>query len=284
MTRNVVCITGAGGLIGNYLVQTATQFAPNWKAIGLTRTQLDLTDYHAVSDKFRALKPGMIIHCAAMSKSPACQADPTLARKLNVEATKHLAELSADIPFVFFSTDLVFDGQKGNYCETDPVNPLSVYAETKAAAEQIVLANPRHMVIRTSLNGGISPTGDRGFNEEMRAAWRNGQALKLFTDEFRCPIPAVVTVRAVWELAAQHQTGLWHVAGGERLSRWQIGRLLAARWPRLEPKIEQSTLKDYTGAPRSPDTSLNCAKAQNVLDFPLPGLTEWLAAHPNEPF
>src|SRR5579859_6856508 len=98
MTRNKVWITGAGGLIGNYLVQTAPQFAADWKVIGLTRTQLDLTDYDMVSEKFRADKPRMVIHCAALSKSPACQANPALARKLNVEVTEHLVELAADIP------------------------------------------------------------------------------------------------------------------------------------------------------------------------------------------
>jgi dTDP-4-dehydrorhamnose reductase len=284
MTCNKVWITGAGGLIGNYLVQTAPQFAADWKVIGLNRTQLDLTDYRAVCEKFRADRPGLVIHCAALSKSPACQANPALARKLNVEVTQNLAELAADIPFIFFSTDLVFDGRKGNYRETDPINPLSVYAETKAAAERIVLSNSKHSVIRTSLNGGISPTGDRGFNEEMRAAWQNGRTLKLFTDEFGRPIPALVTARATWELAAQNQPGLCHIAGGERLSRWETGRLLAERWPRLGPKIEPGSLKDYQGAPRAPDTSLDCAKAQKMLTFPLPGLTEWLAAHPDEPF
>src|SRR5216683_270886 len=120
MTRNKVWITGAGGLIGNYLVQTAPQFAADWQVIGLNRTKLDLTDYRAVGKKFRADKPGLVIHCAALSKSPACQANPALARKLNVEVTEHLGELAAEIPFIFFSTDLVFDGRKGNYRETDP--------------------------------------------------------------------------------------------------------------------------------------------------------------------
>ncbi len=160
-----------------------------------------------------------------------------------------------------------------------------MYAETKVAAEQFVLANPRHTVIRTSLNGGTSPTGDRGFNEQMRRAWQAGRdACSLFTDEFRSPIPAEVTARAIWELAALNRPGLYHVAGSERLSRWQIGQLLAARWPLLQPRIEAASLKEYQGAPRAPDTSLNCAKAQQLLSFRLPGLTEWLSAHPAEAF
>ena len=282
--KKSVWITGAGGLIGNYLVQTAPQFAPGWQVVGLTRADLDLLDVAAVRNRYRVAVPDLIIHCAALSQSPACQKNPALARRLNVEVTTWLAELAAAIPFIFFSTDLVFDGRTGNYDESAAVNPLSVYAETKVAAEKIVLANPRHTVIRTSLNGGISPTGDRGFNEQLRRAFAEGQALNLFTDEFRNPLPAVVTAQAVWKLAAQNRPGLYHLAGREKLSRWEMGRLVAARWPELNPKLVAGSLKDYSGAPRSPDTSLNCAKIQNLLAFPLPGLTEWLAARPAEKF
>jgi dTDP-4-dehydrorhamnose reductase len=279
-----IWITGAGGLIGNHLIQTSQAGAPAGLVVELTRKQLDLLDVSAVTRRFKHEKPSLIIHCAALSNPPACQRQPELARRLNVEVTRYLAELAADAMFVFFSTDMVFDGQKGNYLETDTPNPLTLYAETKVAAEEIVAQHPRHLIIRTSLNGGRSPTGDRGFNEELVRAWREGRELNLFEDEFRSPIAASETARAVWELIGRGASGKYHVAGSERLSRWRIGELLAARWPSLNPKINRTSLKTYSGPPRSPDTSLNCAKAQKLLSFPLPGLTEWLAANPNEPF
>ena len=282
--NRLVWVTGAGGLIGSYLVQLAPRFAPQGRVRALTRDQLDLTDAAAVRRAFAADRPGLVIHCAALSRSPDCDADPALARQLNVEVAHLLAELCADVPLVFFSTDLVFDGQRGHYAETEAPNPLSVYAKTKAAAEWFVLANPRHTVIRTSLNGGISPTRDRGFNEQMRRAWEAGQTLVLFTDEFRSPIHAALTARAVWELARQGVTGIWHLAGAERLSRFQIGELLAARWPHLKPTLRAGSLRDYTGGPRPPDTSLNCARAQARLAFKLAGLDEWLRANPAAPF
>src|SRR5262249_4096669 len=154
-----------GGLIGNYLAQAAPGRDAGWEIHPLTRAELDLTDFDAVHRLFAKEKPEVILHCAALTKTPACQQNPALARKLNVDVTCQLAGLSADIPLIFFSTDLVFDGRKGNYIETDPVNPLNVYAETKVAAENLVLQNPRHTVIRTSLNLGRSPTGDRSVNE-----------------------------------------------------------------------------------------------------------------------
>jgi dTDP-4-dehydrorhamnose reductase len=277
-------VTGANGLIGNYLVQTAPRFAPGCRLRALTRKQLDLLDFAAVRRKFQKDKPQLVIHCAAITVVGEAQKNPELARRVNVEVTRLLAELAAEISFVFFSTDLVFDGRKGNYTETDAANPLHVYGETKLVAENIVLNNPRHLVVRTSLNGGVSPAG-RAFNEQFHRSLQSaGQGMKLFTDEFRCPIPAVETARAVWELVNKNCTGLYHVAGAEKLSRWQIGELLLQRWPGVTAKIEAGLAKDFPGPPRALDTSLDISKVQRVLSRPLPKFSKWLAANPDEKF
>ena len=284
MVAPLAWITGANGLIGNYVVQSAPKLAPRWRVRALTRADFDLLDFAAVEREFAKDKPQLVIHCAAVSTLAAAHKNPDLTRRVNVDVTAHLAGFATDIQFMFFSTDLVFDGRKGNYAETDAVNPIHVYGETKLAAEQIVLKNPRHTVIRTSLNAGISRAGSRAFNEELRLLWEKGKAMDLFTDEFRCPIFAGETARAVWELMNQGRTGLFHVAGAEKLSRWQIGQLIAARWPQLNPKLTPGSAKNFPGPPRALDTSLNIAKVQKVLSVPLPGLGEWLAANPNEPF
>jgi dTDP-4-dehydrorhamnose reductase len=296
LTKPLAWVTGANGLIGNYLVQTVPVVKSGaagppsrcvqhegWRVRALTRADFDLLDFAAVKSEFAKDRPQLVIHCAAVSTVAEAQADPDLARRVNVEATWLLADLAADIPFIFFSTDLVFDGRKGDYAEADAVNPLHVYGETKLAAEEIVLPNRGHTVVRTSLNGGVSRTGHRGFNEQLRRSLQRS-GMKLFTDEFRCPIPAAETARAVWELADKHCAGLFHVAGAEKLSRLQIGRLLVRRWPEIKTQIESGSAKDFSGPPRALDTSLDIAKVQKVLSAPLPGLGEWLAANPNEPF
>jgi dTDP-4-dehydrorhamnose reductase len=276
MKEHLVWITGAGGLIGNYLVQTAPKFAAGFCVRALTRADLNLEDFAAVRELFQKESPELLIHCAALAATPVCEKNPSLAHKLNVEVTRVLAELAVDIPFVFFSTDLVFDGRAGNYDESVAASPLSVYGKTKADAERIVLGNPKHTVLRTSLNFGNSPTGDRAFNEQMRRAVDRGETLQLFTDEFRCPIPAEVTAKATWELVSQNKPGLYHVVGSERLSRWEIGQLLAKHWG-VDAKMEPGSIRDFRGLPRSPDTSLNCAKVQRLLSFQLPRFSEWLA-------
>jgi len=282
LTEPLAWITGANGLIGNYLVQTVPRFDRRVRA--LTRADFDLLDFAAVEREFQKDKPQLVIHCAAISTVGEAQKNPSLARRVNVAVTKLLAELAAEIQFVFFSTDLIFDGRKGNYTETDAPNPVHIYGETKVAAEEIVLKNPRHLVVRTSLNGGISRAGNRGFNEQLRRSLQTGQGMTLFTDEFRSPVPAIETARAVWELVEKNCAGIYHVAGAEKLSRWQIGELLVKRWPEIPTKIQAGSAKDFAGAPRALDTSLNIAKVQKVLSAPLPGMGEWLAENPNEPF
>jgi dTDP-4-dehydrorhamnose reductase len=275
-----IWITGAGGLIGSHLLKSAPGSDSGIRTIGLTREDLDLLDFAKLRARFQKERPDLVIHCAALSRTPDCEAQPELARKLNVELTAVLSELSRSIPFIFFSSDLVFDGLKGNYKETDKPNPLNVYAATKADAERIVLANSRHTVVRSSLNAGTSPTHNKGFNEQMLRAWARRETLKLFVDEFRSPIPAEVTASVIWELALSNCPGLYHLGGTERLSRFEIGTALAEKWPELKPKIEQAFSRDYPTPPRPPDTSLDCTKIQSVLSFELPAFRQWLADNP----
>src|SRR5258706_11202531 len=103
--KSLAWITGANGLIGNYLVQTAPRFAPRWRVRALTREQFDLLDFAAVEREFKKDLPQLIIHCAAITVVSEAQKNPELARRVNVGITKFLAELAADIPLVFFSTD-----------------------------------------------------------------------------------------------------------------------------------------------------------------------------------
>lgn len=274
--NRVAWITGAGGLIGSCIVRAAPR---DWIARGLDRAALELTDSHAVRTRFKTDSPQLVIHCAALSKTLECERNPERARANNIDVTRVLTELAADIPLLFFSTDLVFDGEKGNYNERDAPNPLTVYAETKLLAEQIVLANPRHSVIRTSLNAGRSLRGNT-FNEQWRAVLLRGETLNLFADEYRSPIAAEMTARAVWELVNANQPGLYHLAGSERLSRYDIGRALFASEPLLQKRISSGSLRDYADMRRSPDTSMDCAKIQRLLSFPLPKFSDWLRQNP----
>ena len=278
--KPIALITGAAGLIGGYLVRSAPRWAPDWEVRGVTRAEVDLTDRTQMEQVWNRHRPDLVIHCAALSRTGVCEQDPARARLINVEATRLLAGLARDVPFIFLSTDQVFDGAKGQYVETDPVHPLNVYAHTKAEAERVVLANPAHAVVRIALTAGTSPTRDRSFVEDMVRSAGKGVTLTLFTDEFRCPMPAGALVRALWEFGVQRRPGLYHLGGPERLSRWEIGELVAARFPELRSSIQPGSVADYHGPPRPPDLSMRSEKIQALLSFRLPGFREWLTENP----
>ncbi len=282
-TKPLAWITGAGGLIGSHIARTAAVHAPDWRIRGLTRDDLDLTNFREVQRQYEADPPDLLIHCAAMSDLKACEKQLAQTRLVNREATFFLSGLAQDIPMIFFSSDLVFDGRHGQYTEEDELSPLTVYARSKAEAEALVMANPLHTTVRTSLTAGKSPNGNRGIEEQLTLRWARGDTVKLFADEYRCPIPAEATARAIWELALTKRPGLYHLAGSERMSRLEIGRLIAAKYPDLNPKIEPCSLRDYDGPPRAADTSLDCAKLQQLLSFPLPGLRKWLDSDTPQP-
>lgn len=276
-------VTGAGGLIGHHIVSEASRMAAGWTVLPVHRSHLDLTDSQALKSALRAGAPDVIFHCAAQARSPYCEAHPEEARQVNVEATRCLVENAGKARILFFSTDVVFDGLLGNYDERAAVNPLNVYARTKVDAEKIVLEPGRHCIVRTSLNAGRSPTGDRSFTEHLAQARKAGGTLRLFTDEFRNPLHARFTARAAWDLMLQDAVGLFHVAGADRLSRWQIGDLIARYHPHITPPLEAVSLTSYQGPPRAPDTTLNCQKAQRILRFQLPAFSEWIkTASPSE--
>ena len=271
-----VVVTGAAGLIGQYLVKTASRWAPQWDIRGLTRAALDLTDHAAVTGIVQKLKPDLVIHCAALSRTKDCEQDSQRARRVNVDATAHLARLCADIPFLFLSSGEVFDGRRGWYREDDRPTPINVYGKTKAEAEQHVLQNPRHTVIRIVLTAGMSENGNRSFVEDMCRTAGAGTNVTLYADEYRCPLPAGVIARAVWELAVSRQPGLYHLGGSERLSRWEIGEVLRPWYPALNGRLIKGSSQHHRGAPRPADLSLNCEKLQRLLSFSIPGFRQWL--------
>lgn len=94
-----------------------------------------------------------IVHAAAYTDVLAADSDPSGAAscyRTNVLGTRRLANWGREVPFVFISTEYVFDGERGNYREDDPISPVNFYAMTKARAErEVSLVCRRGLIIRT---------------------------------------------------------------------------------------------------------------------------------------
>jgi dTDP-4-dehydrorhamnose reductase len=195
-----------------------------------------------------------------------------------------LAELAADVGarFVFVSTDLVFDGERGNYREDDPPSPVTVYGRTKADAEAAVLAVPGTAVARFSLLYGPCLTGRTSFFDRMVDALRNDRPVPLFADEYRTPLDLPTAAAALVALARSDVTGLLNVGGPERLSRLEMGRQLADVLGVSGKSIIVTGRNDVASEePRPADTSLDSARWRAFFPtMPWPAYRDALAAMP----
>jgi len=282
-------VTGASGLLGSHVARLA---AGRFDTLGLFQSlrprdipvrlePLDLANAVVVRAKLDAFQPDLIIHCAALADADRAQREPDLARRVNVDATAALAQSARRLgaKMLLVSTDLIFDGRKAApYVEDDPPCPLSFYGQTKLDAERVVQAEGgAWLIARPSLLYGPSPRGDRGLDERLGLALREGRAVKLFVDEFRCPIAACDLAAALLELADSPHTGVFHLAGSERLSRHEIGMRIARRFGWPTATIEAKSTRDVPmNPPRPANLALDTGKARSVLQTKLRGLTETL--------
>ena len=274
-------ITGAGGFLGWNLCR---QLAGSWEVVGAVRSTpvdldsvrsvaLDLTDPARLRQVFREVRPEAVIHAAAASKPDHCQLHPSESARINVDVPVLLAGLCADagVPFVFTSSDLVFDGRNPPYREEDPVSPVSIYGEQKAKAEaEILNRHPSAAVCRMALMFGDGGPGGSSFLQPMVRAMRGGKALKLFVDEVRTPLGGRDAAIGL-ALALGRSSGLLHLGGVERISRYDLGRLIADVFGIGEAVLIPTRQDEVsTPAPRPPDVSLDSSKARGLGFRPKP--------------
>lgn len=286
-------ITGASGQLGPYLVRrllgeghALTLWSRNWSQpiMGVAPGHINLESPDDITAAVAEADPEAIVHCAAISNLAEAYDDADRAARINVQATRRLAELAHErgAAMVYLSTDLVFDGEKGGYVETDAARPLSVYGRTKLAGEACVLdtVQGRGLVLRLPLVLGPSLSARVKFFDQLVASLREGREVTLFDDEWRTPVGAEIVAEAVAAALSAALCGLYHLAGPDRVSRYDIGVKVAGLIGADAALLRRASRLSAAGPePRPRDTSLDASKWHSALPrFPRPGIDRWLAA------
>lgn len=283
-----ILISGGSGFFGWNLTEKASAshqvafscFRHAVKHKGAVPVELDLRKRDRVFEIVKSFQPEAVIHTAALTDADYCEEHRELAKDINEGGTKNLAEAVEEVKgkLIFCSTDLVFDGSRGHYKETDPVNPLNFYAGTKVRAEEIVREiSSDYLIARVSIIYGWGSPFSHSFTDKLFERLRSGNEAVLFKDQIRSPIHTDNLSEALLEIAINDVKGVLHLAGSERINRYDFGRRFAKTFD-LDAGliVEGSLAKHDLTAKRPKDCSLDASKAETALKTRFFGIDEGL--------
>jgi dTDP-4-dehydrorhamnose reductase len=284
-TRPTWLVTGATGFLGANIGAFLDGRAHR---IGSARTEItgdELYDEYLTGDlehpetlvaAIEARRPDVVIHAAALASHEACEADPARAEQINAHAAGALSNAAArcGTRFVLISTDAVFDGERGNYTETDEPHPTTVYGRTKLMGEQLVAENPDALIVRTNFFGW-SPSGSRSILEFFVNELSAGRPVRGFTDFTTTSAYAQVLADVIWRLVQGDATGTFHVTSPDALTKHDFGIAVAQAFGLPTDLIAPSTADVHP--PRGRDLSLDVAKVQAWLGEALPSQLDGIA-------
>ena len=284
----MILVTGGSGFLGWNILQagparrriTATYFHHPVSASDTKWIQMDLGSAPSIRQGVESSGAKTIIHAAAMKDVDQCEQNPADAEKINVEGTEILCEAArrTGARVIYVSTDLVFDGTRSFWKEDDPTRGIGCYARTKRGAEQRVLSDSTNTVVRVSLLYGWSNPAHQNFIDWMWSKLGRGQSLPLFTDQFRTPILSEEAAAALLKLAERKElTGIFHLGGPERISRYEFGMRVCEQFPFDARCINPDQMSDVPShIPRPADCSLDSRKIVQALGLNLSTVSQGL--------
>jgi dTDP-4-dehydrorhamnose reductase len=268
-------VTGSRGQLGSALERAI----PEGSFVGKDLPELDVRDAARVKTAIIAVRPDVVIHCAAMTDVDGCARDPGLAEEVNVKGTANVAlgAAAAGAGLVYVSTNEVFDGTLDRpYVETDPPNPVNAYGRSKLEGE--IAANRHHgacWIVRTAWVYGA---GGRNFVHRIREIADAKGSLRVVSDEVSSTTWTDDLAAAIVQLVERAPHGVYHLAGRGGCSRFELAKAVLDLTARSRVTVEPIASGDWPRPSRPPlHTVLDVSKAE-AAGVPMRPWREALAA------
>ena len=272
-----ILVTGAGGLLGNRLAELAAKkghevFSAYKEHLPLhgEPVLLDITDEGAVRKTISRVQPQAIINTAALTDVDRCEAEPDLAILVNSQSVVHLANAAREAGafLVQVSTDYVFNGERGEYSESDTPDPINIYGRSKLGGELASKSagEGRWCISRTSVVYGWGRSYRPNAATYVHEKLSKGEKVSMVKDQYSSPTLNTSLGAMIIEVAERRISGIIHTAGATRLNRYDFALGLADTLgldKKLISAVEAAQLSWKARRPR--DSSLNVGMARRLL-------------------
>jgi dTDP-4-dehydrorhamnose reductase len=222
-----------------------------------------------------------VVHAAALTDVDLCERRQRGAYRLHVDATRALAAAAhaRAARFTLISTDQLWARLPRPATESLPPTPVNTYGRTKAAGERVAMAAcPDALVVRTNFFGAGTESR-RSSSDRIVDALSTGQTYRGFADVWFTPIGLPLLCRLLLDIVAVAATGIVHVGGGERLSKLDFARRIAAHYGFPPDRVAPASVATAPlAAPRPRDMSLDSTRAARLVGRPMPSVAESIAA------
>ncbi len=267
-------ITGSSGMLGSNI---ADEIGNKHEITGIYKStpnpylrkqyRLDLTDIDRLSATLKSIHPDCVIHCAALTDVELCEQNYDLAYLNNSLAVKNLLSvLPSGTRFIYISTDSVFDGNNGNYAETDEPRPINNYSKTKLEGERITQETAsNYVIVRTNIFGwnliqGVS------FLEWIFGNLSKNIPIFMFTDVTFSPISVYSLSFLIERLINNDFIGKLHIGTDSFINKYDFGVKVADIFGFDKALISPVSIDtSQFRAKRPKNTTLNVSKAKDLL-------------------
>ena len=218
-----IVITGAAGQLGQTLVAA---LAGEYRTLGLSHRDLDVTSGDHVARTIASLQPRAIVNCAAFNAVDRAEDEPEEAFDINALAVANLARAAtaAGATLIHYGSDFVFDGEADRpYREDDRPRPCGVYAASKLVGEWLAQDVADHYVLRVeSLFGGFYRL--KSSVDRIIEALVEGRTAPVFVDRVVSPSYVFdVAAATAFVLRDRPPAGVYHCVNTGSCSWLELG-------------------------------------------------------------
>jgi dTDP-4-dehydrorhamnose reductase len=278
-----ILLLGSKGQLGYEATRTLFCYGG---LIALDYPEIDFTIPGKVISLINEIKPDLIYNAVAYTDVDRAEQEIEKAMLVNCHTPRKISHYCKknDVPFIHFSTDYVFDGQKNAlYTEEDIPNPINVYGKSKLCGEQAIIdSRCPQVIIRTSW---VYSMRAGGFVKKVIKWAQNNEELRIVDDQIGNPTWArtLAILSAKFLQKSKKETlnffeennGIYHLAGGGYTSRYQWTQTIIKNLPQTykikTKQILPAKSEEFpTPANRPKFSALNCEKFEKFFSLTIP--------------